>query len=222
MRFYPPIRVLSVISGLSRATVHDLVQDELHKLWNMRNIFFDVNTNWSEEHIVNDFHSDLIGIVDCTELRINVWHSDAFSVKKACHTLKYQVVINISTGRPLHICGPFKGSVHDAKVYLKSGFALWLLDNNLRILGDKAYVGSSCVIAPIKKSNTAVTPEARSRYNKKLAQKRIRVENHFASLKHWRVVTHCYRGDVENHHKIFFAAEILEILRQFVNTNEIY
>jgi hypothetical protein len=38
-----------------------------------------------------------IGIIDCTEIRINNWQKNCFSKKKACQTLKYQVVFNINT-----------------------------------------------------------------------------------------------------------------------------
>jgi hypothetical protein len=63
------------------------------------------------------------------------------------------VVVYHSTGKPLHIYGPFKESVHDAKVYKKSKIAEYLLNYNLKLIGDKAYIGSSNMIAPIKKNN---------------------------------------------------------------------
>jgi hypothetical protein len=80
------------------------------------------------------------------------------------------VVIYHSTGKPLHIYGPFKGSVHDAKVYEKSGIAGYLLNYNLKLIGDKAYIGSSNVITPIKKNNRFYNKAQRRRYNLQLAQ----------------------------------------------------
>jgi hypothetical protein len=61
------------------------------------------------------------------------------------------VVVHHSTGKPLHIYGPFKGSVHDAKVYEKSEIAGYLLNYNIKLIGEKAYIGSSNVIVPTKK-----------------------------------------------------------------------
>jgi hypothetical protein len=56
----------------------------------------------------------------------------------------------------------------------------------LKLIGDKAYVGSCNVLAPIKKNNRFFSKTQRKRYNQQLAQVQIRVENHFANLKAWR------------------------------------
>ncbi len=162
MRHYPPIRVLSVIAGMSESGIQKLVHRELEKLVAWKHSAYISMDNWDEEDIHPDWPR-VIGIVDSTELHINAWHQNAFSVKKAHHTLKYQVIINITNGKVLQVYGPYKGNRHDSKIYANSGVALWLLNHNLRILGDKAYVGSSGVIAPIKKSNPAFTKRERLR-----------------------------------------------------------
>jgi hypothetical protein len=202
-----------VIAGMSKSGVWKLVHTELEKLvaWNHQK-YISID-NWKEDDIFTEWPK-VIGIIDCTELSINAWHRNAFSVKKAHHTIKYQVVINISNGKLLHIYGPFKGSRHDAKVYTNSGLALWLLNHNLQILGDKAYVGSSGVIASIKKSNFRYSKRECKNFNLKLSQKRILIENHFAHLKIWKILTHCYRGDIEQHAVIFWGCEILECIRK--------
>jgi hypothetical protein len=155
----------------------------------------------------------VIGIVDCTEIPINTRQTNAFSKKKGCATLKYQAVIHYSTGKPLSVYGPFKGSVHDAKVYEKSDMAQYLLNYNLKLIGDKAYVGSCNVLASIKKNNRFFNKTQRKNYNQQLAEVRIRVENHFANLKAWRVVNNVYRGNIKGHYKIFWGCEILECIR---------
>jgi hypothetical protein len=140
MRHYPPVHVLSVIAGMSMSGVRKLVHIELQKLiaWNHQK-YISID-NWKKNDILEEWPKT-IEIIDCTELDINAWYRNAFSVKKAHHTVKYQVVINISTGKLLHIYGPYKGSRNDAKVYIESGLAMWLLNHNLRVLDDKAYVG---------------------------------------------------------------------------------
>jgi hypothetical protein len=74
-------------------------------------------------------------------------------------------------------------------------------------------MGSCNVLAPIKKNNRFFNKTQHKNYNQQLAQVRIRVENHFANLKAWRVVNNVYRGDIEGHYKIFWECEILESIR---------
>jgi hypothetical protein len=205
MRHYPPIRALAVIAGMSVGGVHLLLQRELEKLNASNEHFIDID-DWSDDQLSTTYHR-VVGIVDCTKISINTWHSNAFSKKKGGPTLNYQVVTHHSTGKPLHIYGPFKGSIHDAKVYKKSNIAKYLLNHNLKLIGDKAYV------APIKKNNRFYNKAQRIRYNVQLAQERIRIENHFANLKAWRVINNMYRGDIDGHYKIFWGCEILERIR---------
>lgn len=188
---------------------------ELEKLVNFHRDWISAD-DWDDGDLLRRWPgAPVVGIVDCTEVHINAWHADSFSVKKAHHTIKYQVIINVSTMKVMNIYGPFRGSVHDSVVYKKSDFALWLFDNDLRILGDKAYTGCSGVISPVKKNNFRYTPTQRRRFNFGVAQKRIFIENHFAQLKVWRILTHCYRGSLVKHSTIFWACEILECIRKF-------
>lgn len=215
MRHYPSVRLLAVIAGMSPAGVHKLVHNELESLVENHQDWISVDT-WAPVDLLRQWPgAPVVGVVDCTEVHINAWHADTFSVKKAHHTIKYQVIINVSTMRVMNIYGPFKGSVHDSIVYKKSSFAHWLFDNNLRILGDKAYIGCSGVIAPVKKNNIRYTLEERRTFNLKVSRKRIFIENHFAQVKVWRILSHCYRGSLNSHAIIFWGCEILECLRKF-------
>lgn len=202
-----------MLFGISKSQTHRVIKEELKKLVSEHlSTLVNIN-NWVPGDIPPTWPNH-IGVVDCTELIIHAWHRNAFSKKKARHTLKYQVVININTGKPLQIFGPFKGSVHDSKVFHKSGLSQWLLDNNVKILGDKAYVGCAGVTAPHKRVDGRRLPAPLRAYNKKLAQKRILVENHFAHLKKWKVLSYVYRGNIETHQNIFFACEILEAIEK--------
>jgi hypothetical protein len=68
-------------------------------------------------------------------------HSNAFNKKKGGPTLKYQVVTHHSIRKPLHIYGPFKESIHDARVYEKIDITKYLLNHTLKLIEDKAYMG---------------------------------------------------------------------------------
>jgi hypothetical protein len=52
--------------------------------------------------MMHQVHLHHIGIIYCTEIRINNWQLNCFSKKKACQKLKYQVVININTYQVLN------------------------------------------------------------------------------------------------------------------------
>jgi hypothetical protein len=89
-------------------------------------------------------------------------------------TLKYQVIVHHSTRKLLHIYGPFKRSVYNAKVYEKSEIAEYLLNYNLKLIRNKAhniyiYIGNFNVIAPIKKNNRYYNKAQQRRYNLQLA-----------------------------------------------------
>jgi hypothetical protein len=141
-----------MLFGLSKSQTHRVLKAELKRL-ESEHLETCVNIeNWEKSDIPATWPNH-IGIIDCTEVIIYAWHRNAFSKKKACYTLKYQVVVNIKTGKALQIYGPFKGSVHDSTVFKKSGVGHWLLQRGVRLLGDKAYVGCPGITATKKKTS---------------------------------------------------------------------
>jgi hypothetical protein len=88
-------------------------------------------------------------IIDCTECtawtygpRDHILEKDkGYSGKKKLFTIKYQVVVGVRSGAILDVFGPVFGSVHDAKIYAKSGFDDFLWNNNEYCLGDRGYQG---------------------------------------------------------------------------------
>jgi hypothetical protein len=80
MCHYPPVRALSVIAGMSRSGVHLLLQKELEKLNSSNEHFIDID-DWMDDQLSTKYFR-VIGIVDCTEIAINTWQSNAFSKKK--------------------------------------------------------------------------------------------------------------------------------------------
>lgn len=58
------------------------------------------------------------------------------------HTLKYQVIVCISTGNPVHLVGPFLGKISDATMWKDSKVAEYLEKKKLWVVGDKGYQGN--------------------------------------------------------------------------------
>jgi hypothetical protein len=69
---------------MSVGGVHALLQSKLEKLL-LRGTYFINVDNWSEN--VSTKYKHVIGIVNCTEIPINTWQTNAFSKKKGCATL---------------------------------------------------------------------------------------------------------------------------------------
>ncbi|MGZ4850102.1 MAG: transposase family protein [Candidatus Bathyarchaeia archaeon] len=215
-----PIRAIAVIFHLSRSQTHSIIQEEIRILAKQLSSFFNMEEAWDEERC--ERYPKAIGIVDATEHFIQTWQDRAFSGKKGAFTLKYQVVIGIDTGisilvmflidflgKVLNIYGPAVGSRHDVDMFSDSNVSYWIRENDVELLGDKGYIGCTNVITPYKKEEDNILDEHKKTFNLRLAQKRIKIENHFASLKKWKVLSHVYHGDLESHRDIFICCEIL-------------
>lgn len=208
LRYYLPYRTIAVIFHLSKSQIHRIIQSSVQDLAQQGETYFDMENAWDEVRL--DDWTTTVGIIDSTEVQIQTWQQRAFSGKKKAFTLKYQVVIGIQTGITLNIFGPILGATHDATIYRKSSVSGWLSDHSVTILGDKGYNGCGGVISPFKRKRKTIplTLEEQS-FNVTLAQQRIRVENHFANLKKWKILSHVYRGSLESHQDIFLCCEIL-------------
>jgi hypothetical protein len=100
----------------------------------------------------------------------------------------------------LNIYGPFKGSVHDSRLFYRSSVPSWLAENEIFLLGDKVYNGFYEITSPKKrKSKNQRLPIKDRLKNKKIAQFWVRIENYFAKLKRWKVLSHYYHGKLELH-----------------------
>jgi hypothetical protein len=226
-RHYPPFRTLGALFGLSKSQVRDIV----HKLVDLYASNYDKFINLHNlERFEEFFLADIVGmlqpdsllpssllqgIVDCTELVINKWVKSAYSGKAHDYTVKYQVVVGGSDFRAVHIVGPFLGSVSDAKIWNESDIAAWMLENEVKVLGDKGYVGCSGVEAMKKKKKGQAKLDPKDKeYNNKIAKIRVKVENHFADQKKWKVLSHDFRGDLHEHYKLFICVEFLTRLQK--------
>ena len=166
--------------------------------------------------VLDDFFlKNCVGVVDSTELQIWTWVGDAYSGKKKQFTLKYQVVVCLITGKAIQINGPYFGKMSDATVWRESRMAEYLERDDLWVLGDRGYVGCRRVLFCLKRKRGEIRlPTASKEYNQKISRKRVLVENHFADLRVFKAVKHCFRGHVRDHHEIFFCCEIFLALTQ--------
>jgi hypothetical protein len=216
LRFYMPIRALSVIWLLSKSQIHRILTKQLDNIVNNILPSWISLDNWKRSDAPPRYPNH-IGIIDCTEVYINNWQKNCFSKKKGRQTVKYQVIINADTMRVKHIYGPYKGSRHDSTLFKNSIIPNWLETNNIFLLGDKGYIGCNRVLHPIKKKKFQKRlPLETRKKNLELSQVRIKVENHFARLKQWKALSYCYRGNLNNHGKVFLVCETLQMIFEFL------
>lgn len=211
-RHYLPMRALGVIFNLSKTQISDILKVEIDKMYvQIRNF-----VNLRELDIFEPFFlNNCVGVVDSTELQINTWVGDSYSGKKGAHTLKYQVVCCLTTGKPIQISGPYFGKESDATIWKKSEMGEYLENDDLWVLGDKGYQGCLQVKHCLKKKRGQDTLDPASReYNRSISVKRVEIENHFAKVKVWKAVSHVFRGDLTNHVKIYYTCEILTMISQ--------
>jgi hypothetical protein len=175
------------------------------KVANITSASISINFFYSEVPPINFINC--YGIIDSTEVQIYAWKNQAFSGKKHMHTLKYQAVVGISSGKLLNLAGPFCGFVHDSSIFQNTLISNWLTEKNGFLLGDK---GCNNIITSFKKKRGQQTlSKEQSAFNLILASHRIKVENYFAHLKKWRILSNAYRGSIPLHHKIVLCCAVL-------------
>ena len=116
-----------------------------------------------------------------------------YSGKKKRHTLKTQVVIDVSTRMILCVATAF-GSMHDLTLFRQSGVQI---HPETALIGDAGYQGirqhHGHSVTPHKATKKApLTPEQRQQ-NRELASTRLRVEHVIRCLKIFRVLKDMYR-----------------------------
>ena len=149
----------------------------------------------------------VVGIVDATELEVgrprsNDEQRQFYSGKKKKHTVKFQVVVRPVGGRIMHVFGPEPGSIHDIRVFDRSGVADMMHRREV-ILADSGYQGLesrnvNCVI-PRKKPRNSERSEEDSAYNTMISRHRVLVENVIGLVKEWKIVGRRWRGKLHQH-----------------------
>ncbi|WP_202807229.1 IS5 family transposase [Synechocystis sp. PCC 7509] len=117
-----------------------------------------------------------------------------YSGKKKRHTLKAQVIIDQKNGQIL--CTAYgKGREQDFKLYKRSKIRI---RKKVRCLADKGYQGIKkhhhFSQTPKKKPKKSKLSVAEIKENRKLAKKRIIIENIFAHLKRFKILQGRYRN----------------------------
>lgn len=163
---------------------------------------------------VRQAHPDLFAYVDATEQRIRrsgnyEQQKEDYSGQKKPQTRKTQIIVN-ETGLVRELSRSSPGSKHDRKHFSDSGAAAKIPKETI-VGGDCGYQGiqddlpAHSVITPFKKSKHHPLSEEQKLLNQEFARGRIIVENTLCQFKHFRVLAHRYRHDVDKYDNAFRA-----------------
>jgi len=109
------------------------------------------------------------------------------------HGLKFQIATDLR-GNIIHVSDTVNGSVHDKTLY-ESSTLFPLINNTMRIIGDKGYQGCENAYTPIKKPRGRELNEGEIYYNYTIYSQRVVIENIFHRMKQYRIIGDIYRGD---------------------------
>ncbi len=212
LKNYLPIRTGCIIFNMVHSRYHSIINEELDLLYQFLHVI-DINER-IENNNVKEFEN-VFTCVDCTECIIEQQVRPFFSGKANHFTLKYQILVGTLTAQIVHIYGPERGSIHDMQLFRSSGLEDFFRENEEKVFADKGYIGSAVSITPLRKKRSRFSNElipfstSELASNKLISHYRIIVENVNASIKQWNIFSNVYRGDVENHSKIFSVCCIL-------------
>lgn len=157
---------------------------------------------------------DLFAIFDATEQSVNKPQDDKqsrsyFSGKQRRSTCKTTIHVN-EDGLIRQLSTSAPGSIHDVTQLRQSGLLTAIPPDTIAV-ADAAYVGiykdlpNQGVLVPYKaQRNHPLVAEQRDA-NRFLSSIRIKVENVFAQLKIFRILTHRFRHNVANLHSPVFT-----------------
>ena len=163
-------------------------------------------------------YPDLLAIVDATEQRVRR-SSDAqiqrahYSGKKKRHTRKTQLIVN-EQGQIRDVSASTPGRVHDLEHFRQSGSA-HRIPKQVGVAGDAGYQGlhdelpdHSVGTAHKARRNHPLTEDEKA-INREFSSMRIIVENTICELKHFRVLSECFRHVVDRYDETFRAVVAL-------------
>ena len=159
-------------------------------------------------------------LIDVTEQKIErpeKNQKEYYSGKKKCHTLKTEVRID-KNGRITNVSKAFLGKTHDFKIHKQSD----PLPMNTRVLADSGYQGLKKLRkdskTPIKKKKKKPLTETQKLYNKMISKIRVKIENTFAQIKNFRILSDRYRNKRKGHNlKFNIIAGITNIKNGFMS-----
>jgi hypothetical protein len=161
---------------------------------------------------VRQEHPDLFAYVDATEQRIQrssnyEQQKEDYSGKKKQQTRKTQLIVN-ETGLVRDLSRSTPGSKHDRNHFSGSGAAA-KIPKDITVGGDCGYQGiqddlpEHSVITPFKKSKHHPLSDEQKLLNQEFARGRIIVENTLCQFKHFSILVHRFRHDVDKYDDVF-------------------
>lgn len=130
-----------------------------------------------------------------------------YSGKKKKHTIKYEVGVQINTGKIVWVAGGLPGSIHDLTM-AKSCRIIGTLLPGERILADKGYTGDDHFLVPFKSPGS----ESERMWNKGINETRVIVENTYNRIKVFNCLKSTWRNDIDLHIFAFsVSCEIVNI-----------
>jgi len=124
----------------------------------------------------------------------NATQQQYYSGKKKQHTIKYEIGIQLTSGKIVWMAGGDPGSVHDLEVSRACGVIGKLLPGEM-ILADKAYIGEDCFLHPFKPATT----EEEQAFNSTISSIRETVEHTIGRIKLFQFTQHKWRHHLDLH-----------------------
>ncbi|MBW1241785.1 MAG: IS5 family transposase [Spiroplasma poulsonii] len=147
--------------------------------------------------LINDYFNDKTIIIDATETPIQrpkKGQKQSYSGKKKKHTIKTQVIIEQETKKIIETSFSL-GKKHDYALFKESKIPIL---KNTKLIVDSGYQGiqknHNNVLIPTKKTKKNPLNKEQKQYNRLVSKMRIIIENIFAILKKFKIITEKYRN----------------------------
>ncbi|MBW3058726.1 MAG: IS5/IS1182 family transposase [Spiroplasma poulsonii] len=147
--------------------------------------------------LINDYFNDKTIIIDATETpiqRSKKRQKQSYSGKKKKHTIKTQVIIEQETKKIIATSFSL-GKKHDYALFKESKIPIL---KNTKLIVDSGYQGiqknHNNVLIPTKKTKKNPLNKEQKQYNRLVSKMRIIIENIFAILKKFKIITEKYRN----------------------------
>ncbi|WP_105629049.1 IS5 family transposase [Spiroplasma poulsonii] len=147
--------------------------------------------------LINDYFNDKTIIIDATETPIQrpkKGQKQSYSGKKKKHTIKTQVIIEQETKKIIATSFSL-GKKYDYALFKESKIPIL---KNTKLIVDSGYQGiqknHNNVLIPTKKTKKNPLNKEQKQYNRPVSKMRIIIENIFAILKKFKIITEKYRN----------------------------
>lgn len=215
LRHYPTTELLGYLFGVSQSTASRTITRLLPVLAEVaeQEIQPPTGKRRSLAHFERE-EPDLFAIFDATEQSVNTPQDDEqarlhFSGKQRRSTCKTTIHVN-QDGLIRQISSTTPGSLHDVTHLRQSGLLQGIAPGAIAV-ADAAYVGiykdlpDHGVLVPYKALRNHPLVMEQIYANRFLSSIRIKVENVFAQLKRFRILTHRFRHQVTTVHSQVFT-----------------